>query len=436
MVNRTDLNVKTVTVVGANGTMGTNVAGIFASFGGADVFMVCRDLEKSKKAIDKAYHSVRADSIKGKMHPADYSMLEECVKQSDLVFESVAENLNIKEDITKRIGEHINRGAFICSGTSGLSINEIASCLPCELRPNYYGVHMFNPPYSLSLCELIPSRDSNPQTTEALANYLKNTLLRTVINTADVPAFLANRIGFNFMNKALQYADKYKLRGGIDYIDAILGTFSGRLMSPLVTVDFVGLDIHEAIVENVYDNADDYEKESFKLPKYVVDLIETGRLGRKVGEGLYKSVVLEDGRRLRLVFDINLKQYRPIEKYNFAFAQKMNDCIKDGNYFDAVNALVNDKSDEAKICLEFLIDYIVYALNMSEKTSRDITAADDAMAMGFNWCPPLAMLELLSSAVNVEKKAKAFGIKGTETGVLSRAKKSKYDYRPFFRASK
>ena len=44
------MNIKTVTVIGANGTMGCNVSAIFASFGNAKVYMVSRDMEKSKKA--------------------------------------------------------------------------------------------------------------------------------------------------------------------------------------------------------------------------------------------------------------------------------------------------------------------------------------------------------------------------------------------------
>ena len=73
----------------------------------------------------------------------------------------------------------------------------------------------------------------------------------------DSPAFLGNRIGFQFINEALQYAEKYKFNGGIDYIDAILGPFTGRAMSPLVTANFVGLDVHKAIVDNLYENTRD-----------------------------------------------------------------------------------------------------------------------------------------------------------------------------------
>ena len=110
-------NITTVTVVGANGTMGTNVSAIFASFGDAKVYMVSRDLEKSKMAAQRAGKTVKADSIVNHLVPADYSMLAECVKESDLVFESAAENLEIKIGIHTQIGQSLKKGAVACTGS-------------------------------------------------------------------------------------------------------------------------------------------------------------------------------------------------------------------------------------------------------------------------------------------------------------------------------
>ena len=129
--------IKTVTVIGANGIMGYNAAAMFASFGNAKVFMISRDIQKSRNAIDKAIKSVRAESIRKNLIPCDYSNLEECVSQSDLVFESVAENIEIKKEITKQVGLYAGEDTIIATGTSGLSINEIASVLPEEKRSNY-----------------------------------------------------------------------------------------------------------------------------------------------------------------------------------------------------------------------------------------------------------------------------------------------------------
>jgi 3-hydroxyacyl-CoA dehydrogenase len=69
------------------------------------------------------------------------------------VFESAAENLDIKIDLHTKIGKFLKKGAVACTGSSGLSITRLAECYPEELRNQFYGVHMFNPPYQLTLCE-------------------------------------------------------------------------------------------------------------------------------------------------------------------------------------------------------------------------------------------------------------------------------------------
>jgi 3-hydroxyacyl-CoA dehydrogenase len=85
-----------VTVIGANGYMGCNISGIFASFGNAKVYMVCRSMEKAINAVDKAVKSVRADAIREKLIAKDFYELGECIKASDLIFESVSENYETK----------------------------------------------------------------------------------------------------------------------------------------------------------------------------------------------------------------------------------------------------------------------------------------------------------------------------------------------------
>ena len=56
----------------------------FASFGDAKVYMVSRDIDKSKAAILRAGKTMKTDSIISHLIPADYSMLTDCVRESDL----------------------------------------------------------------------------------------------------------------------------------------------------------------------------------------------------------------------------------------------------------------------------------------------------------------------------------------------------------------
>ena len=430
---------RVVTVIGANGTMGANVSGIFASFGKAKVYMLCRNISDAERAAERACASVRAESIRENLIPADYSMLPQCVAESDIVFESAAENIEIKCKIAQMVSSNLNADAISCSGSSGLSLTVLAECYPEELRGNFFGVHMFNPPYSMPLCELIVTKYSNACLKESLKDYLEKVLLRTVVEVPDTPAFLANRIGFQFINAAMQNVQKYSDNGGIDYIDAILGPHTGRMMAPLATADFVGLDVHKAIVSNVYANTNDYANGSFCLPGFAEKLINEHRLGRKSGEGLYKSVLSDTGRKKQLVYDIASGSYRERIAYSFPFAEKMKDRLRNGDYQGAFSVLLNNHSKEAEICVDFLLNYIVYALYTARTLCANEAAAEYVMASGFNWCPPLAMVQAFSSVTSVEGliKERLHGSIPDDVEIkdlLAKAEQTPYDYRPFFRA--
>ena len=431
--------IKNVTVIGANGTMGRNISAVFAAFGNTNVYMVSRSLEKSEEAKKKALQSVRAESIGMKLFPADYSLLSECVTKSDLIIECVAENWDIKCEVHHEIAQSCNEDTIICTGTSGLSVTGIAEIYSEHMRKNVIGMHFFNPPYNMVLCELIPTKYTDNELLNDVKEYSNRILKRTSVVVKDMPAFLGNRIGFQFINEALQYAEKYRFNGGIDYIDALLGPFTGRAMPPLVTSDFVGLDVHKAIVDNLYENTNDYVHDTFVMPEFAIELIRAGKLGRKAGEGLYKTVKMDDGKKVRLVYDIEHKKYREIVKYSFPFIEGIVEYLKTGDYELAFNTLKSDGSNEAKLCLEFILKYIVYSLYTSILLGDSADSADDVMVTGFNWCAPLGMVEALGGKVEFIMLCKKYLndelLAGADFDNLIKAiKSSKYDFRRYIRA--
>ena len=241
------------------------------------------------------------------------------------------------------------------------------------------------------------------------------------------------------MNEALQYAEKYQDNGGIDYMDAILGPFTGRTMPPITTADFVGLDVHKAIVDNLYENTDDYVHDRFVLPDYVQKLIDAKKLGRKSGEGLYKMVKNDSGDKRLLVYDIKSGIYRDAIPYSFPFALQMKEHLRSGEYDSALRVLIDNHSQEADICLRFLLRYIVYALYTAEHVGYDLTAADDVMATGFTWCPPFALMDAfmrvcdLSALMKTRLRPEIVSQVDIDH-IIAEHRHSKYDYRPFFKA--
>ncbi|MFN3245255.1 MAG: 3-hydroxyacyl-CoA dehydrogenase NAD-binding domain-containing protein, partial [Leptonema sp. (in: bacteria)] len=118
---------KTVTVLGANGTMGAGSAAILAAFGNLKVYMIARTLDKAQEGIEKAVESVRSDIIRQNMIPATYDDLEKCVAESDWVFEAVAESYEAKLPINQRIAKARKPGTLVSTVSSGLSIEKLAN---------------------------------------------------------------------------------------------------------------------------------------------------------------------------------------------------------------------------------------------------------------------------------------------------------------------
>lgn len=442
---RQERDYKTISILGANGTMGNRVAALFAAFGEARVYLVCRDMQKAEYARHEAVQSVRADAIEDQLIPKDYSSLEKCLRESDVIYESVAETYQAKEAVWHQIVHFVKSDPesysdkLFCTGTSGMSITSLARLLPERLQHNFLGLHFFNPPYSMPLLELIPTPFTDAGLIDQVRTFCRKKLYRHVIIAKDSPAFLANRVGFFFLNTALQLAERFQSCGGIDYIDAVLGPFTGRAMPPLRTIDFVGLDIHEEIVANLYDHTHDYAHDSFSLSVYVHKLLKKGCFGLKSGIGFYKDPPVKDGTSIKQVYDIEKDEYRELKHYEFPFVQKMIEHLHEGDYDEAFDVLKHDQSKEARLCLKTLLQYVLYALHVVAEVGENTNDVDDAMAEGFNWCPPLALIDAfggrtefmrLCRAQLAETSLAAVDLEKLMAGVIP----SKYDYRRYMRA--
>lgn len=388
--------IKTVTILGANGAMGAGSAGVIASFGEAKVYMLARDLGKANEGIEKAIQSVRTDTIRSRMIAGTYDNdLAKAVADSDWVFELVAESYDVKEAINAQIAKHKKPGTIISTVSSGLSIERLSKAFDADGQKHYFGTHFFNPPYKMILCELVSHKGSDPKIKKQLGKYLEEVLGRAVVYTNDTPAFAGNRIGFQLMNEIAQVAEKYSDKGGLALMDEIMGGFTGRAMGPLATVDFVGLDVHKAIVDNLYQFTKDDAHETFKLPGYMQKLIDSGNLGAKSGQGLFKRTKTADGKREKFVYNISTGNYDPYPKFDIPFTKEAGKKIAASDYAGAMDVIKNAKGFEAELCRYFIARYISYSLSIVGEVVENKENADAAMGFGFNWVPASAFVDFL-----------------------------------------
>ncbi len=290
--------VKKVAVLGA-GVMGAQIA---AHLVNAKVEVILFDLPAKEgpangivnKAIDNLKklnpaplgHVDLANAIQAANYNDDLGRLGEC----DLIIEAIAERMDWKHELYKKIAPHIAPHAVFASNTSGLSITSLSEGLTDELKARFCGVHFFNPPRYMHLVELIPTSATRPEILDRMETFLTSTLGKGVVRAKDTPNFIANRVGIAGMLAIMTEAEKFGL--SYDLVDDLTGDKLGRAKSGTFrTADVVGLDTMGHVIKTMQDNLpNDSFAGLYGTPPVLKALLEKGALGQKVGAGFYKKV--------------------------------------------------------------------------------------------------------------------------------------------------
>ena len=378
-----------VVILGANGTMGAGAACVFAG-AGYDVTMLARDDAKAKEGLTDTQNAARAEAIAERIKPGCYDKdLERSISEAAIIFESLAEDLALKKKFFEIVDKHRRPDSIVATGSSGLSIAEMARGRSESFRRNFLGIHLFNPPHVIVGTEVIPHGDTDPAVVTNVVAMLTKHLGRKVIVTKDRPAFVGNRVGFKVLNETAQLASEH----GVAYIDYLIGPHTGRAMAPLATIDLVGWDVHKAIVDNVYANCEDEARDCFKMPAYMTQGLAAGCLGDKTPErgGFYRK----EG---KAVFALNPKtgKHEAFEKpAPIEFVEKMKALNRVGKYREAMKVFAEATGADADLCRRVVLGYVSYGLNRVGEVAESPSDVDTIMSYGFNWAPPCAIVDLL-----------------------------------------
>jgi len=299
-VNVNRFNVRKVAVLGA-GVMGAQIA---AHLVNCRVPVVLFDLP-AKEGPKNGIVTKAVEGLK-KLKPAPLGVpegaaliqaanYEEHLDQlagCDLVIEAIAERMDWKLDLYKKIAPHVAPHAILASNTSGLSITKLSEAIPEEMRARFCGIHFFNPPRYMALVELIPTPSTQPEVLDQLEAFVTSGLGKNVVRAKDTPNFIANRVGIAGMLATMVEAQKYGL--SYDVVDDLTGKKLGRASSGTFrTADVVGLDTMAHVIKTLQDTLSaetDPFYASFATPADLSQLLQAGALGQKTGAGFYKKV--------------------------------------------------------------------------------------------------------------------------------------------------
>ena len=311
------------------------------------------------------------------IQPANYEQHLDKLRECDLIIEAIAERVDWKSDLYKKVAPYIGEHAIFATNTSGLSINKLAEAFPEQLRHRFCGVHFFNPPRYMHLVELIPCIGTEVTLLDHLEEFLVSTLGKGVVRAKDTPNFVANRIGVFSMLSALHHAERLNL--GFEVVDALTGKYLGRPKSATFrTLDVVGLDVFSHVVDTMRDNlADDPWHTHFKLPEWYEKLIEQGALGQKTRRGVYQKI----GKEIH-VLDVASDEYRLSEG-------KADDAVKEilreRDWAVKLAKLRVSEHPQAQFVWSTFRDVFHYCALQLEHIANNARDLDFAVRWGFGW---------------------------------------------------
>ena len=398
--------IRKVAVLGA-GTMGSRIAAHVANAGlpvvlldivlpGSDGTTSKQErskialsaIEALKKAKPAALYAIESTRL---IIPGNFEDDMVLISDCDWIIEAVAENIEIKHALYAKVLQHRRADSILTTNTSGLPIASLASSLPAELAPLFFGTHFFNPPRYMRLLEIIALAGSDSDAVTTIANFCDQRLGKAIVRSRDTPNFIANRIGTFSIANAIRLMQEQELT--IEEVDALTGSALGWPKTGTFRLgDMVGVDVLVHVARNFEAKATSIgdERTDVKLPAFIGAMLEKKWIGDKAGQGFYKKEGKDaEGRDLRHVLEWQTLDYRPSTRPKFPALEMAKNV--EATPARVAQLLHSDaRSDKAAAFYwPLLTELFSYAANrVSDKPNEpaeNIVEVDTAMRTGFNW---------------------------------------------------
>jgi 3-hydroxybutyryl-CoA dehydrogenase len=279
-------SIRQIAVLGA-GTMGHGIAHAAAASGYSTRLYDVSDaaLAKARAQVESVFRkavelgkATAADADAGMARLSTSSDVRAALEGADFVIEAAPEKIDLKISLMAEIDRHAPAHAIVATNTSALSITEMAgaSAQPARVA----GMHFFNPVHRMKLVEIVRALESSDAALETVETVAKQMGKETVL-VRESPGFITTRVNASIGNEAF-----YMLMEGVASardIDKALKLGLNHPMGPFELVDLVGLDTRLSILEYLHKSMGEKYRPCPLLAQYV----KAGRLGRKVGRGVY-----------------------------------------------------------------------------------------------------------------------------------------------------
>ncbi|OYD75157.1 UNVERIFIED_ORG: 3-hydroxybutyryl-CoA dehydrogenase [Burkholderia sp. CF145] len=277
---------QTIGIVGA-GQMGSGIALVCATAG---LNVILNDLDE--RAVERGIEGISANLgrmvSKGKATSDEATGALERIKGSavltelvecDLVIEAATENVQVKEELLRKLDAIVQPGAIIATNTSSVSVTRLGATLADPRR--FIGMHFFNPVPVMALVEVIRGLQTSDATFDATIALAKR-IGKSTICVKNSPGFVVNRILIPMINEAV-FVLQEGLAGAAE-IDEGMKLGANHPIGPLALADLIGLDTTLAIMNVLYR---DFNEPKYRPAPLLKEMVDAGYLGRKSGQGFH-----------------------------------------------------------------------------------------------------------------------------------------------------
>ncbi len=272
-----DARIKRVHVVGA-GVMGGDIAA-WCALRGFDVTLSDRGMQYIQPALDRARQLYEkklkaTDKVEAAIHRLRADPEGTGINDADLALEAIYEDGSAKRELYARLEPQLRANDILASNTSSIPLDELRTGLS---RPqNFLGLHFFNPVAQMPLVEVV-RHDQLDRAVEKRALALCKALGKLPVAVKGTPGFLVNRILMPYLLEAMRlFAEG--VPGPV--LDREAKQF-GMPMGPIELADTVGLDVCASVGRELAPFL------GLELPAGLDAKLETGKRGKKDGQGLY-----------------------------------------------------------------------------------------------------------------------------------------------------
>jgi 3-hydroxyacyl-CoA dehydrogenase len=407
--------IKKAAVIGS-GTMGGGIAALLAGVGIPTTLLDIApselspaeeaaglsldDKSVSNKIVEKGWKAVTRSRPPAILSEASKQLITlgnlkddfDKLGEVDLIVEAIIENLEIKQDLFKRIDKVRAENCIVATNTSGLPIKAMVKGRSKGFQGHFLGMHFFNPPRWLKLLELIPHKGTLPEVLEFVTWFGEEVLGKGVVICKDTPNFIANRV-FSITNT---YQIAYALENGysIEEVDGIAGELIGRPKTGVFRLlDLVGIDVAAHVGSNLYDLLpEDETREVLRNEanvKLLSDMVERKWLGNKTRVGFYKRVDTKEGKREFWVLNPKTLEHEPPQSPRFEIFGEGRKIEKmDERFRWLVSQVDNDEaSEETRRLAKYIWDNTAYTLGYASRRVPEIADkfidVDQAIKWGF-----------------------------------------------------